>query len=217
MDSFLDTNVPLAYVFSIEPRNTIAKKIFEIYDKNFWSDNVRIEFEHRFDQKQTTLSSFFNDFQYHVEKSNNTYFEKRKMIQFAQNWYYTSEKQQKDIIQATNNFWVKYFPYTSRPDKMELENKLMEFLMDLNSRTCQKADNIPKLFNQEIVRTKEYPKIFVKFANFKMGKCDKKIVLDAHDFGINHPIDFITFDDGCKEGASLEELSFDNVLGRFDF
>ena len=26
-----------------------------------------------------------------------------------------------------------------------------------------------------------------------------------------------TFDDGCKEGASLEELSFDNVLGRFDF
>ena len=32
MDSFLDTNVPLAYVFSIEPRNTIAKKIFEMED-----------------------------------------------------------------------------------------------------------------------------------------------------------------------------------------
>lgn len=28
MDSFLDTNIPLAYVFSIEPNNSIAKKIF---------------------------------------------------------------------------------------------------------------------------------------------------------------------------------------------
>ena len=48
MDSFLDTNIPLAYVFSIEPMNTIAKKIFQHYDKTFWSDNVRIEFNHRF-------------------------------------------------------------------------------------------------------------------------------------------------------------------------
>ena len=61
MDSFLDTNVPLAYVFSIEPKNTIAKKIFKLYDKYFWSNNVRQEFEHRFNQKHTTLFSFFND------------------------------------------------------------------------------------------------------------------------------------------------------------
>ena len=37
--------------------------------------------------------------------------------------------------------------------------------MDLNSRTYQKANNIPNLFKQEIVRTKDYPKIFAKFAN----------------------------------------------------
>ena len=49
MDSFLDTNISLAYVFSIEPKNTNAKKIFKLYDKYFWSKNVRQEFEHRFD------------------------------------------------------------------------------------------------------------------------------------------------------------------------
>lgn len=217
MDSFLDTNVPLAYVFSIEPNNTIAKKVFGMYDKFFWSDNVRGEFDHRYNQKQTTLSSFFNDFQYHVEKSNNTYFTKGKMMSFAHNWYCTSDKQKKDILQAANNFWQKYLPYNTRPDKMELENKLMEFLMDLNSRTSTKADNIPNLFDQEITRTKEYPKLFAEFTKLKMDKCDKEIVLDAHDFGINHPIDFITFDDLCKTGASLEGLSFKKVLGRFDF
>lgn len=217
MDSFLDTNVPLAYVFSIEPMNTIAKKIFEEYDKYVWSNNVRIEFSHRFNQKQTTLSSFFNDLQYTVEKSHNTHFTRHEIIQFAHNHDYDSEKQQKDIIQATKNFWNLYLPYNSRPEKMELENKLREFLMDLNSRTYQKAINVPNLFDQEIVRTKKYPKIFDKLKKFKMGKCDKKIVIDAHDFGINHPIDFITFDDGCKEGASIKELSFNNVLGRFDF
>ena len=214
MDSFLDTNVPLTYVFSIEPKNTIAKKIFKLYNKYFWSNNVRQEFEHRFDQKQTTLSSFFNDLKHNVKKSNTTYFTKHEMIQFANDWDYDSEKQQKDIIQAAKNFWNIYLPYTPQPEKMELENKLKEFLMDLNSRTYQKANNVPNLFNQEIVRTKDYPKIFAKF---KMGECDKEIILDAHDFGINHPIDFITFDDECKKGASIDELSFNNVLGRFDF
>ena len=100
---------------------------------------------------------------------------------------------------------------------MELENKLKEFLMDLNSSTFRKAKNIPNLFDEEIVRTNEYPKLFAEFTKLKMDKCDKEIVLDAHDFGINHDIDFITFDDLCKKGASLHELSFKNVLGRFDF
>ena len=217
MDSFLDTNVPLAYVFAIEPRNTIAKKIFGQYDKFFWSDNVRSEFDHRFNQKQTTLSSFFNDLQYYVEKSNSSYFTKGQMISFAHNWYCTNEKQKRDIIQAANNFWNKYLPYNSRSEKMELENKLVEFIMDLNGRTCKKADNVPNLFTQEIVRTKKYPKIFAEFTKLKMDECDKEIVLDAHDFGLTHPIDFITFDDLCKTGASLDELSFKKVLGRFDF
>lgn len=139
------------------------------------------------------------------------------MMSFAHNWYCTSEKQKRDIVQATKNFWEKYLPYNSRVEKNELENKLMEFLMDLNSRTCQKADNLPNLFDKEIVRTKEYPELLAEFTKLKMGDCDKEIVLDAHDFGINHPIDFITFDELCKTGASLEELSFNNVLGRFDF
>ena len=35
MDSFLDANVPLADIFSIEPNNTIAKRIFKLYDNYF--------------------------------------------------------------------------------------------------------------------------------------------------------------------------------------
>ena len=217
MDSFLDTNIPLAFVFAIEPSNTIAKIIFKIYDKYFWSDNVKIEFDHRFNQKQTTLSSFFNELHHGVEKSYNSYFTKKEMMQFAYNWDFDNEKQKKDIIQSVKNFWEKYFPYNSRPEKMELENKLKEFLMDLNSSTFRKVKNIPNLFDEEIVRTNEYPKLFAEFTKLKMDKCDKEIVLDAHDFGINHDIDFITFDDLCKKGASLHELSFKNVLGRFDF
>ena len=92
MDSFLDTNVPLAYVFSIEPINITDSNVLKTYDKYYWSDNVRIEFDYRFDQKQTTLSSFFNDFQYNVEKSHRTYFTKGIMKKFANNWDYTSKK-----------------------------------------------------------------------------------------------------------------------------
>ena len=109
MDSFLDTNVPLAYVFSIEPMNTIAKKIFEEYDKYFWSNNVRIEFSHRFNQKQTTLSSFFNDLQYNVENSHTTYFKKHEMMQFAYNWNYDSEKQRKDARFPRTSFHLLYY------------------------------------------------------------------------------------------------------------
>ena len=98
MDSFLDTNIPLAFVFAIEPSNTIAKIIFKIYDKYFWSDNVKIEFDHRFNQKQTTLSSFFNELHHGVEKSYNSYFTKKEMMQFAYNWDFDNEKQKRTLF-----------------------------------------------------------------------------------------------------------------------
>ena len=58
MECFLDTNIPLAYVFSIEPNHKKANYIFNEYDKLFWSKLVLNEFNNRFNIKYQHISYF---------------------------------------------------------------------------------------------------------------------------------------------------------------
>ncbi len=77
--------------------------------------------------------------------------------------------------------------------------------------------NILKLIS---VRTKNYPLIDSKLKSKGVHDEDRMIVLDGHDFACNSldPIDFITFDVTCYNGAkNVGELCFNSVKGIDDF
>ena len=49
---------------------------------------------------------------------------------------------------------------------------------------------------------------------------DRTVILDGHDFACrsNDPIDFVTFDDGCFNGAkNVEILCFSSIRGKDDY
>lgn len=43
MNSFVDTNVAISYIFSIDPLNNKSMAVFREYDDIFWSNLVKSE------------------------------------------------------------------------------------------------------------------------------------------------------------------------------
>ena len=72
MDSFVDTNIPIAYVFSIDPHNKRAISVYENYDNIFWSNKVYMEFSDRCFEKLNNLLEFYQTFEFDLKKNGQT-------------------------------------------------------------------------------------------------------------------------------------------------
>ena len=67
MHSFVDTNVSIAFMFSIDPFNNKARSIFREYKHIFWSKCVKDESEKVFKNKQKLLIRFFKGLSNNLE------------------------------------------------------------------------------------------------------------------------------------------------------
>ena len=54
MNSFVDTNVPIGFMFSIDPLNNKSISAFREYDNIFWSNCVKKEYIKVFDDDRRT-------------------------------------------------------------------------------------------------------------------------------------------------------------------
>lgn len=59
MNSFVDTNVSIAYLFSIDPFNKKSISIFNNYNKILWSFHVKNKCQKVFKSKLKILKRFF--------------------------------------------------------------------------------------------------------------------------------------------------------------
>lgn len=61
MNSFVDTNVAISYMFSIDPLNNKSMAVFREYDDIFWSNLVKSECRIVFKNKKKILVKFYKD------------------------------------------------------------------------------------------------------------------------------------------------------------
>lgn len=61
MNSFVDTNVAISYIFSIDPLNNKSMAVFREYDDIFWSNLVKSECRIVFKNKKKILVKFYKD------------------------------------------------------------------------------------------------------------------------------------------------------------
>ena len=61
MNSFVDTNVSIAYIFSIDPLNNKSMAVFREYDNIYWSKLVKKEYKKVFKNKRKILVKFYKD------------------------------------------------------------------------------------------------------------------------------------------------------------
>ena len=61
MNSFVDTNVSIAFIFSIDPLNNKSMSVFREYDDIYWSKLVKSECKDVFKSKRKILVKFYKD------------------------------------------------------------------------------------------------------------------------------------------------------------
>lgn len=205
-------------VFYLNSLHLKSKNVFEAYSHYYWSSYVRDEFDKRCSQKLDNLSNFFFDLQKFLENPNKELYSMSDLNNFARNKY--SDKMMDDVVNSIPQFWDKYIGIESRLSFFNLKKNIDECLNDLTidvSNNKKKLSSVVQLTPQ---RTNKYRNIDAMLEDKGVEKPDRIVTLDGHDFTCfsNDPIDFVTFDVDCYNGAkNVDLLCFNSIKGKHDF
>ena len=128
MNSFVDTNVSIAYIFSINPLNNKSMAVFRGYDNIYWSELVKNECKNVFKNKRKILVKFYKDLANDLKPDdfhNFRFNDLRKHVMGK----YSDGKKRDQILSSSKKFWDTYvnerFPTNKRVDKyLYLKKKL---------------------------------------------------------------------------------------------
>ena len=215
---FCDTCVTIAQVFHINSLHLRSNDVFNSYSEYYWSNFVKEEYERRFDEKLKNLSKFFQDFKLELENPNQEFFSLDDLTKYASKNY--SGKIEDDAISSISPFWNTYIGIESQISFNYLKNNIDDCLNDLLINTEINGSNLETKMILTPERKRKYRKIDSILKSKGVKKADRTVTLDGHDFACfnSSPVDFVTFDDACFNGASnVEALCFESVKGKYDF
>ena len=218
MNSFVDTNVAISYMFSIDPLNNKSVAVFREYDDIFWSNLVKSECRIVFKNKKKILVKFYKDLadDIKLEIFHDFQFEDLKKYVFKN---YPNGKKRDQILSSLKKFWDSYvnqrFPSYNSFIKA-IKNCLSDLKNLVYSRKRQWEQNI----QLTDTRVKKYINLKNKLNFLKVHHPDDDIILDAHDFNLKKDFlfDFITFDEDFYNAISkIKEFKFNKIKGKYDY
>lgn len=218
MNSFVDTNVSIAYIFSIDPLNNKSMAVFRGYDNIYWSELVKNECKNVFKNKRKILVKFYKDLANDLKPDdfhNFRFNDLRKHVMGK----YSDGKKRDQILSSLKKFWDTYvnerFP-TYNSFNQAIQDCLDDLKYLVYSRKNQWETNT-SLTNK---RVDKYLYLKKKLASLNVHHPDDDIALDAYDFNLRNDflLDFITFDEDCRVGVSkIKEFQFNKVKGKYDY
>ena len=218
MNSFVDTNVSIAYIFSIDPLNNKSMAVFREYDNIYWSKLVKSECGNVFKSKRKILVKFFNDLANDVNPEDFHDFKFNDLENYLMRKY-SDGKKRDNILSSLRKFWDNYvnerFPtYNSFIQAVQV------CLNDLKSLIYDRKNNWEHNTSLTQDRVEKYLDLKNKLNDLNVHHPDDEIVLDAHDFNLKNDfsLDFITFDGDFYDCVSeIDEFQFNKVKGRDDY
>ena len=217
MNSFIDTNVSIAYTFLIDPLNHNSSNLFKKYVLIFWSYFVKWEFDKVFISKKGVLVKFYKKLWGDLKKNNFIGFTLSDLKRYVKEGNYI-KKDYKQIESSLSSFWEKYVD-ESFPSLSSLETAIILCLMDLMIVSYTRKNDLENrvLFADE--RIEEYPSLKNQLSLNGLHPSDIKVILDAHDHNLktSYDLDFITFDKDCYDCAKANDFSFHDVKYKWDF
>lgn len=218
MNSFVDTNVSIAYIFSIDPLNNKSMVVFSEYDNIYLSKLVKSECKKVFKNKRKILVKFYKDLAIDLEPENFHDFKFNYLKKYVMRNYSDSKKRDQ-ILSSLKKFWDTYvnerFP-TYNSFAQAIQNCLNDLKKLVYSRKKQWKDNT--LLTDD--RVDKYLFLKKKLLLFNVHPPDDEIALDAHDFNLRNDIllDFITFDEDYYKGVlKIKEFQFNKIKGKYDY
>lgn len=107
MNSFVDTNVSIAYIFSIDPLNNKSMAVFGEDGGIYWSKLVKSECKNVFKSKRKILVNFFKDLANDLKPEDFNDFKYGDLEnQVMRN--YPEGKRRDQILSSLQKFWDNY-------------------------------------------------------------------------------------------------------------
>lgn len=218
MNSFVDTNVSIAYIFSIDPLNNKSISVFGEYDDIYWSKLVKSEFKDVFKSKRKILVNFYKDLVNDLKPEDFLDFEFNDLKKYVLR-NYPKGKRRDQILSSLQKFWDNYVN-----ERVPTYNSFIQAvqicLNDLRTLSYSKKSQGEQNMVLTDARVKKYINLKKKLNSLKVHPPDDDIVLNAHDFNLkkDFPLDFITFDGDFYEGVSqIQDFQFNKVKGKKDY
>ena len=218
MNSFVDTNVSIAYIFSIDPLNNKSMAVFRQYNKVYWSKFVKNECNKVFKNKRSILVQFYKDLANDLKPENFHDFKFGDLKKHVMS-NYPKGKKRDQILSSLEKFWDSYVKERF-PTYASLNQAVQNCLNDLKRLVYFRKNQWEQNVALTDSRVEKYVALKRKLNNLKVHYPDDEIVLDAHDFNLRNDflLDFITFDGDCYNCVSqIQEFQFDNIKGKEDY
>ncbi|MCR5027226.1 MAG: hypothetical protein K6A34_07285 [Methanobrevibacter sp.] len=218
MNSFVDTNVSIGFMFSIDPLNNKAISVFNEYGDIFWSNCVKKECKKVFNDKRIILTKFFKDLSNNLTRDDFHDFKFEDLKDYVL-MNYNPNKSREKILSSLNKFWDNYVG-DRFPTYESFINSITQCLFDLRVSIYRRRTEWESVVLLTEERTKKYYDLKNKLNSIGVHSPDDIIVLDAHDHNLrnDYDLDFITFDSDCCEAASnIEGFCFNKVKGIYDY
>lgn len=218
MNSFVDTNVSIAYIFSIDPLNNKSMAVFREYDDIYWSKLVKSECKDVFKSKRKILVNFYKDLANDIKPEDFNNFKFNDLKKYVK-INYPDGKRRDQILSSLQKFWDKYVNERF-PTYNSFIQAVQNCLNDLRNLVYSRKSQWEQDLLLTCARVEKYSNLKKKLNSLKVHSPDDDIVLDAHDFNLkkDFPLDFITFDGDFYEGVSkIKNFQFNNVKGKYDY
>lgn len=211
MNCFVDTNVPIAFIFRIDPFNHKSNSVFRRYDSIFWSEFVKCECEKAFNKKLNILTRFYRGLLKDLKIDGFNDFSFKDLIRYFRQKSYDG-KDGKRIESSLSVFWDEYVS-ESFPSYENFKTAVTSCIHDLQFESHKRKRGWYGQVKLTEKRVKSYFDLKRMLDDFGVHPSDNRVILDAHDHNLrtDFDLDFVTFDKLCFDGANLESFSFHEV------
>ncbi len=227
MNSFLDSNVIIGYIFCLDSLFEVSREFIFKSENNYFSDNVKMEVEKVFIRKCDVFNRFLFDLFYEIEKYDDFKFLTMQELYYPINYLTNVEKLKiEDMHIIFDKIW-KSFDFGESQEVFLIKLKFKKFINDFEGNHRLRKGII--FNNMKLVpnHSKKDKVVLDKIKNEHLRKAllhesDENILFDANEFACRNPnldLKFVSADEDFLKAIDIlmQYLCIDETINLKEF
>lgn len=227
LNSFLDTNVLIGYIFSCDSLFKHSKEYIFKSKSNYYSQHVKTEMKKIYSRKNLEFEDFFLKLYFEIEQYDDMYFlSKSKIVKMIYGLDTIGKLNQRDMELSFDKIW-EFFEFGENQEVMMIKLKFGDYISQFESLHNLRKNFIFKTFNLVPNHTKKDKSILdkIKKENLRdelLHAYDEDILFDANEFCKNNKdlkLIFVSADQNFIKAIDIlmEYLCFDDCVNLIEF
>ena len=207
LNSFLDTNVLIGYIFSCDSLFKHSKEYIFKSKSNYYSQHVKTEMKKIYSRKNLEFEDFFLKLYFEIEQYDDMYFlSKSKIVKMIYGLDTIGKLNQRDMELSFDKIW-EFFEFGENQEVMMIKLKFGDYISQFESLHNLRKNFIFKTLNLVPNHTKKDKSDILFDANeFCKNNKDLKLIFVSADQNFIKAIDIL-----------MEYLCFDDCVNLIEF